>query len=257
VEAIIEEGAMQFYPVRATNSIRISGGERGETEVYKLLNYIHKGFSKAGGLIVEGILNISRPEHGLRIHVPLGPMGDAASDPSYDPRDSDAEPRSTASDLLHTPGRGTDVVTKFYPWEWPGEGIGQPGRARDEVLLHELVHAYLEQRGISSLHNLKKPPFAKRVRRFDIPDDFYAIMITNVYCSERRRPIRCDHKRFTPLPRNAISVRHDPQFGIFFTSLASAAPGLVMGLKAISTDFNPWNPKPGEILDATAIFGAP
>ena len=146
---------MQFYPVQPMNSIRISGGERGETEVYKLLHYIHKGFSKAGGLIVDGILNIGRPDRGVRIHVPPHPMGDQAlTRPAHDPHDPDAEPRSTPGDPLHTPGRGTEVIIRIYPGEWPVEGSGQPGRARDEVLLHELVHAYMMQRGISSVRNL-------------------------------------------------------------------------------------------------------
>lgn len=112
------------------------------------------------------------------------------------------------------------------------------------------------QRGLSSIRNLQRARFARRVRRFDIVDDFFAIMIANVYASECGRPIRRDHHGFRPLDRNAMSVISDPRFAPFFTALSGGAPDLVAGLRAIETAFNPWRPRM-ELIDATSVFDDP
>jgi pimeloyl-ACP methyl ester carboxylesterase len=59
---------------------------------------------------------------------------------------------------------------------------------------------------------------ARRVRRFGIVDDFFAIMVTNVYASECGRPPRLDHHGWNALNRNGLSVADDPRFRPFFSA---------------------------------------
>jgi hypothetical protein len=251
---------MRFYPGAATDvsfpTIRITGGAHTETEVERILKFIHiDSPSMAGYLIVEGILDNGDSREGLTLRNPHHSLNNAFTNPRGAPRDSD-QPDSTAVDLLRNPGRGAGSTIDYYPWEWHQIGGGLPGAARDEILLHELVHAFMIQRGISSIRNLQRARYARRLRRFDIVDDFFAIMITNVYSSECGRFIRRDHHGFRPLNRNAMSIITDPRLGQLFDALARAAPDLVAGLRAIDTPFNPWHPRM-ELIDAISVFDDP
>lgn len=71
-------------------------------------------------------------------------------------------------------------------------------------------------------------------------DDFFAVMITNVYASELHRPLRRDHNGFQLLNRSAASVRSDPAFAGFFRSFATAMQPLNAFLAGVDTPFNPW-----------------
>jgi hypothetical protein len=251
---------MRSYPGAATDAnfptIRITGGPKTEAEIERILLHIHVGsHSRAGALIIDGILRNGDRREGVTIHNPHHKLHNAITNPRGAHHRSD-QPDSTALDLLRNPGRGAGSQIEYFPWEWHQIGGGRPGAARDEILLHELVHAYMIQRGASSVRNLHRARYARRVRRFDIVDDFFAIMITNVYSSECGRPIRREHHGFRPLDRNAMSIISDPQFRQFFTALAGAAPDLVTGLRAIDTEFNPWNPRM-DLIDAISVFDDP
>jgi hypothetical protein len=247
----------RFYPAAATDvnfpTVRITGGAHTESEVERVLKFIHiDSPSLAGWYIVEGILNNGDRREGVTIRNPHHNLNNAITNPRGGERNSD-QPDSTAEDLLRNPGRGAGSTIDYYPWEWHQIGGGRPGAARDEILMHELVHAYMIQRGISSIRNLQHARYARRLRRFDIVDDFFAVMITNVYASECGRPIRRDHHGFQALNRNAMSVISDPRFGKLFDALARAAPDLVAGLRSIDTAFNPWHPKM-DLIDAISVF---
>lgn len=251
---------MRFYPGAATDihfpTIRITGGAHTETEIERILRFIHVDSpSMAGWLIIEGLLNNGDAREGITIRNPHHNLNNAFTNPRGAVRNSD-QPDSTAAELLRNPGRGAGATIDYYPWEWHQIGGGQPGAARDEILLHELVHAYMIQRGLSSIRNLQRARYARRVRRFDIVDDFFAIMITNVYSSECGRQIRRDHRGFRPLNRNAMSVISDARFQPMFDALARADPALVDSLRAIDTPFNPWHPRM-ELIDAISIFDDP
>lgn len=251
---------MRFYPGAAADAnfptIRITGGNHTETEIERILRYIHvDSHARTGALIVDGILNNGDRREGITIHNPHHSLHNAITNPRGAHHNSD-QPNSTALDLLRNPGRGAGATIDYYPWEWHQIGGGRPGAARDEILLHELVHAYMIQRGISSIRNLHRARFARRVRRFDIVDDFFAVMITNVYASECNRPIRREHHGFTPLNRNAMSIISDPRFQPFFSALSRGAPDLVARLRTIDTPFNPWHPRM-ELIDAISVFDDP
>jgi hypothetical protein len=250
----------RFYPGAASDvnfpTIKITGGAHTETEIERVLKFIHiDSPSIAGWLIVEGILKNGDRREGVTIRNPHHNLNNALTNPIGAIGSSD-QPDSRPDDLLRNPGRGAGATIDYYPWEWHQIGGGRPGAARDEILLHELVHAYMIQRGLSSIRNLQRARYARRLRRFDIVDDFFAIMITNVYSSECGRPIRRDHQGFQALNRNAMSIISDPRFGPLFNALAKGAPDLVKELRAIDTAFNPWHPKM-DLIDAISVFDDP
>jgi hypothetical protein len=252
---------MQLYPGATADvnfpAIRISGGPQFERHVPNILRFIHQGSTtRTGAAIIDGILRNGDPREGVLIRSTFQPIQNAFTNPVGARRNSD-QPNSTATSLLNAPGRGAGATIDYFPFEWPAIGVGGPGAARDEILLHELVHAYMIQRGLSSVRKLQRARFARRVRSFDIVDDFFAVMITNVYASELGRPIRRDHRdvRHT-LGRNAMSVASDPRFSPFFAALSGAVPDLVNILRGIDTPFNPWRPRM-ELIDATSVFDDP
>lgn len=254
---------MGFYPAASLNpnfpAIRVTGGHAFEAEVERILRHIHVGArSRAGAFIVDSILLNGDGREGLRIH----PRHHAPHDHNAVTSARGAvhrsdQPHSTPADLLANPGRGAGATIAYDPFEWPQIGAGLPGDGRDEVLLHEMVHVYMIQRGLSSVRQLHQANLARRVRRFDMVDDFFAIMVTNVYASECGRPRLLDHRMPSiQLNRNAMSVRSDPRFQPFFTALANHAPGLVAEMRRIDTPFNPWHPRM-ELIDVTAAFNDP
>ena len=252
---------MQHYPGATTDvnfpTIRITGGPQFEQHVPTILRFIHQvSATRTGAAVIEGILRNGDRREGVLIRSTFHAINNAITNPVGARGNSD-QPNSTATSLLNAPGRGAGSTIDYFPFEWPGIGTGGPGAARDEILLLELVHAYMIQRGVSSVRNLHRRRYAQRVRSFDIVDDFFAVMITNVYASERGRPIRRDHRdvRHT-LGRNAMSIASDPRFAPFFAALASGAPDLVTVLRSIDTPFNPWRPRM-ELIDETSVFDDP
>jgi hypothetical protein len=112
----------------------------------------------------------------------------------------------------------------------------------DEILCHELVHAF---RGVSKKWN--KVRLSAGLLRYDDTEEFYAVMITNIYISDRSNKIksglRADHKGFNPLQPDLTAP-----FG-FFASSAQVLPlmkqlvsdnhGLAVMLAHVDAPFNP------------------
>ena len=250
---------MSFYPAASANpdfpAIRIDGDKQFEVEVERILRHIHFGSrSRVGALIVNRILLNGDRRERVIIRDPRRLLSNAITSP-LGSRNGSAQPASTPTDPLSHPGRGAGAVIRYFPKDWSAIGTGEPGASRDEVLLHELVHAYMMQRGICNMQNMRRlniPVIAARVKNFDQVDDFYAIMIANVYASECGRSPRLDHRASVALNRNAISVNSDPRFQMFFAAFAHAAPDMVAELRAIDTWFNPWRPQFGLVDGASA-----
>jgi hypothetical protein len=101
----------------------------------------------------------------------------------------------------------------------------------DEVLLHELVHAMRTFRGVTDLKTLP----ANKNQDYDNIDEFCAVVITNIYRSENRRPrlLKDHHAPSVELPqpyndpRQFASLWRDPlrviqrQLGSVFASIAT------------------------------------
>ena len=77
----------------------------------------------------------------------------------------------------------------YNPGAWPPGGSSRPGTAPDEVLLHELLHAYRMMNGSFSYESCDSAPFF-----YDIFDEFFAILLTNIHRAARQRKgLRKDH----------------------------------------------------------------
>jgi hypothetical protein len=72
-------------------------------------------------------------------------------------------------------GMGTDVRIWFTPAMWADKSRG-PASAPDEVLLHELIHASRQVSGVSRRDHVGK---------YTNEEEFIAIMIDNIYLSEK------------------------------------------------------------------------
>lgn len=69
-----------------------------------------------------------------------------------------------------------------------------PGVVKDEILLHEMVHGLRQMEGTTDFHKPADAP------HYDTVEEFMAIVVSNVYRSEMKRPgLRQDHWGFSPL----------------------------------------------------------
>jgi hypothetical protein len=92
-------------------------------------------------------------------------------------------------------GKGSDVEIDFSPAMWGvfSDGKGHPptgpGTDRDEILFHELVHACRDLRGLRYHLGVN--------RHFDNEEEYLAVVIGNIYSSEKRRSqdfLRANHR---------------------------------------------------------------
>jgi hypothetical protein len=97
-----------------------------------------------------------------------------------------------------------------------------PGMAHDEILFHELIHCVRHLRTWADVNSYR---FLRMGNGFDNIEEFYAVLISNMYSSETRRPLRRDHSATgsgatTPLIRNiTVAGNTIPDYtgaGIFF-----------------------------------------
>ncbi len=69
----------------------------------------------------------------------------------------------------------------------------------DEILFHELIHVF---RAVSG--KWSKSPLSFGLVNYTNTEEFYAVLVTNIYISDRSNKIksglRADHKTFAPLP---------------------------------------------------------
>jgi hypothetical protein len=81
----------------------------------------------------------------------------------------------------------------------------------DEILFHELVHVFRTASGKWS-----QRPLTGALFRYTDTEEFYAVMVTNIYIADRTNRIktglRADHKGFNPLPTSLSEP-----FGFFFS----------------------------------------
>lgn len=222
-----------------------------EDAVGAVLRSIIEPPAQTGRLVLDRILEFAADHagRGVRIHTTRRRIHDAVTFGL----DRAASPSTSMhGDHFVCRGHGAQSRIAYFPFEWPLHGAGRPGETRDEILLHELVHAHNMQRGVTDLREMTldmRRPF--RAGEFDDADDFVAVMVTNIYQSERGRPLRRDH-RFgsTSLTASSRSVGEDPGYAAFFRQFDLMAPDFVAELAAIDAPFNPWRARgPGRIRE--------
>lgn len=116
----------------------------------------------------------------------------------------------------------------------PGVGMGD-----DEVLLHELLHAFRKVRGTFNNIALKKPDKA-----YDNIEELFAILISNIYISENgKTKLRKDHAGFAELPAKwatSETFMRDPDFFHWIEYFWLTEKPLTASLAASSAPFNPF-----------------
>jgi len=124
------------------------------------------------------------------------------------PVDMDQVKAAAANAKNHT-------LVRYNPGMWTGDQVAAvgfiakaadfkvaPGVQKDEILLHEMVHGLRQMRGTTDFHQPKDLP------HYDTVEEFMAIVVSNVYRSEMKRPgLRQDHWGFRALPAEL----EDPQ----------------------------------------------
>ena len=131
----------------------------------------------------------------------------------------------SGSTIFFTPGVGFSHEFTFIPTYGPGVQA-------DEVLFHELVHA------LRSGHGMLDCGAARD--RYDTVDDFVAILFTNIYSSERNRPLRMNHRTFSRLPKvRSTSAGYLAAYSVEIEELCTSFPQLTHRLSAVECPFNP------------------
>jgi hypothetical protein len=94
--------------------------------------------------------------------------------------DSDGAVIKMRGKALKGTGTGADVTVDYTPSMWgPGSKTRGPASDPDEVLLHELIHASRQVKGVSRRREVDGG--------YDNEEEFIAIMIDNIYLSEKGR----------------------------------------------------------------------
>jgi hypothetical protein len=108
-------------------------------------------------------------------------------------------------------GQGVNVQVGFTPdpscFVDPKTKEFKPGGTPAEALFHELVHAF---RFVTEKASKRKgpstPPGSKKTYpEYDTEEDFFAILIANIFASETGRPLRAGHDDTATLPSHLAS----------------------------------------------------
>jgi hypothetical protein len=147
-------------------------------------------------------------------------------------------------------GRGSDSRVRYTPFifasdmggwtprtrqawaDLTGQPPPAPGDDRGEFLLHEIIHSLQHLTGTLTNDPMRTTPF-------DTVSEFNAIVVTNIYSSERGRTLRSHHHGFTPA-HDPSQLRTNPLFVTRINELRKRLPGLVARLSRIQTGFNPF-----------------
>ena len=104
---------------------------------------------------------------------------------------TDMTPKSDENgNPLYGTGKGSDSVIRFTPREFLNNSTSQGkaipvGVRRDEALFHEMVHSLRQMTGVMDC-----TPYP---HDYDTKDDFFVILVTNIYSSAFHRPLRKNH----------------------------------------------------------------
>jgi Effector protein len=129
-------------------------------------------------------------------------------------------------------GRGSDVAIYYTPQDYI-ETKNAPGGRTDEILLHEMVHALRMSKGKSLCVSFGDD--------YDTQEEFYAILITNIYRSENRYTVlRANHFGHLPLMRPLTDDGAFYQrYKLWIDILVNEWNPLCKSLARVSCAFNP------------------
>jgi len=138
-------------------------------------------------------------------------------------------------------GKGTGALILFSPRWWSSDQ--GPGSLADEMLLHELVHALRINEGRYRAASTVNSPVD---RCYDNVEEFYAIMVANIFMSERGKGrLRANHKGFDDLIYSGRvddltdSAAFYKTYKDDITTFCQEMSTLSYWLNKIEVDFNP------------------
>lgn len=138
-------------------------------------------------------------------------------------------------------GLGSDTEVAFSPQGWGMQGAGS---GPDEVLLHEMVHGLRDMRGKGQCRT-------NRMGKYDTEEEFFAILITNIYISEKNKkygsklPLRADHQTHSRLGKSldtSMEFLQNPRNLDMVDKLINQHPMLAAVIAEVDCDFNPIAP---------------
>lgn len=150
---------------------------------------------------------------------------------AWSPNGANALRNTIVGILSRGTGRGSEVVIEFTPGFYVrgnplARRTGMAGRAT-EILLHELVHAMMYSRGLNDPRILA----GAAGRTYENRAEFNAILVTNIYRSERSRTaaLRASHSltrfdRMTDIPN--FYTRHQVHVAEFCRKVPQVAQDL-------------------------------
>jgi hypothetical protein len=171
------------------------------------------------------------PQHATRAGQPerSGSNGQVLPDALGNPVIGDGT--GSDSDIKFTPG----MFTRFCRHQ-KARRLPRSGAQPDEVLFHEMVHSTREMLGIFD-------PLPFRFG-YDTEEEFFAILLANIYASETGRPIdlREDHHGFDHLWADTdakfIPNPSDPFYRLI-AKLVTQQPVMALEIGKINCRFNP------------------
>lgn len=119
-------------------------------------------------------------------------------------------------------GAGTSVHVRFTPWRWTLDGN------RAATLLHELVHAAQQAYGVLYLNKLDYA--------FETQAEFDAILVENIYRSEKHLMIRRNHHGWDELKGPMVPLAAG--YVRLVNSFRARTPRLARSLAAVDTKWN-------------------
>jgi hypothetical protein len=120
----------------------------------------------------------------------------------------------------------------------------KPGGSPAEGLFHELVHAF---RFVNEKASNRKGPSIpstslKKYPEYDTEEDFFAVLITNIFSSETGRPLRAGHDNNEALPSHlatSIGFLAVEDYARLVRQFCSDHKPVSAQLAAVPSDFNP------------------
>ncbi|HKB36941.1 MAG TPA: hypothetical protein VKD72_10835 [Gemmataceae bacterium] len=216
---------------------------------------------------------IARAQRRVRIMPLLRPVHNAFTGPrNHAAATSRGAPlRDGSGNLLrghrHGVGGGSDAIIEYSPLRFDSDQTpcwsdaaarawreinltpAPPTAGQDtgEALLHELVHALNELAGVET-----RAPMGQS---FETVEEYYSVMVVNMYASERRRNFRASHGFEEIANPWALSV--SPQQRLAIERFRNRHPALARDLEGLQVPYNPFRPGVHSPAALGRALGAP
>jgi len=232
---VIDSGELGTLGVAIGGKILYGKGVAAEVAYIKdVQNDLVKIFGTTVGLqVLRGIAGSPKGKMYIMPYIPdyqadLGRCNAFASEPSWDVEgffDYEAD------------FWGDNIILRYTHSDWSAGSecaTTGPGSRPEEILLHEMIHGLRNLYGVSNTR-----PLGGWMANYDNEEEFYAILLTNIYMSERGQiRMRADHHGFTSLSKPEFFLNNPGIFDLV-SKLYQQQPALCANIATVECDFNP------------------